>query len=156
MFSILLGTRSNFRTFSSQLISKNLPKYNGLHINKHFAEPLVLHPTSPRQALGSIIWLPGEHLTHENFAQLWFIEMKPKYCRMVIPSVPLRSLHDDKFEKHCWFYQSGCFLPGQDLDIDNNEQIEEVCSKDNSLLCFDFLIIFSTPKIEFELCKLFN
>jgi len=75
---------------------------------------------------------------------------------MVIPSVPLRSLHDDKFEKHCWFYQSGCFLPGQDLDIDNNEQIEEVCSKDNSLLCFDFLIIFSTPKIEFELCKLFN
>jgi len=78
MFSILLGTRSDFRTFSSQLISKNLPKYNGLHINKHFAEPLVLHPTSPRQALGSIIWLPGEHLTHENFAQLWFIEMKPK------------------------------------------------------------------------------
>jgi hypothetical protein len=50
--------------------------------------------------IGSIIWLPDDIRNESRFRELWFLGLKPKYYRLVIPA-PLVTTSDN------WFISNG-------------------------------------------------
>ncbi|PRP80749.1 carboxylesterase [Planoprotostelium fungivorum] len=63
--------------------------------------PIILSPPAPRKIMGSIIWIHGDNMPPQNFAELWFLSFKPKYFRMIIP----RGIFQEKSlpEKPIWY-----------------------------------------------------
>jgi predicted esterase len=83
--------------------------------SKILEDGLVISPASSRQVSGSLIWLHGTSHSYEYFQDLWFISLKPKHYRLVMPKAPfletnnsfeLKKFEDHETGKRKWFKKS--------------------------------------------------
>ena len=65
-------------------------------------EPFVLTPPPPRTVKGSILWLGSNQLEQRHFCDLWFLGLKPKYWRLLIPTSnrPFGVSHNKWFDRN--------------------------------------------------------
>eukprot|EP01119_Soliformovum_irregulare_P024623 TRINITY_DN8867_c0_g1_i1.p1 TRINITY_DN8867_c0_g1~~TRINITY_DN8867_c0_g1_i1.p1 ORF type:complete len:247 (+),score=49.20 TRINITY_DN8867_c0_g1_i1:55-741(+) len=68
-----------------------------------FNDATIIPPAAPRKVMGSIIWLHGLDMPSEDWEDLSFLSLKPRYYRLAMPKAPRRHVSYKGKEMSSWY-----------------------------------------------------